>query len=173
MVGVILGIDPGLDGALFWYWLNQAGSYQYDYAQMPTVVNKTGRRAVNNDRLSELVDAMPIAHAFYEEVHAMPRDGAAQAFAFGDGFGAIKQALASAHIPRTTIPPQTWKKFVLIPDKSPKEYAQRRAAELIPAASRIFFAERLVRTTKQCIGIADAALLAYYGYNRCLMLKQL
>ena len=84
----VLGIDPGLSGACALYIPTTGALTVFD---MPTLALSRGGKAKREPdavELARLIDAAgPIAHAFVEQVGAMPGQGVSSVFAFGKVFG--------------------------------------------------------------------------------------
>jgi crossover junction endodeoxyribonuclease RuvC len=161
---LILGIDPGLSGALALYAPTR-GEYALTVTDMPVHVLKVNgkvRRRLDGHSLARC-DAILAAptHAILENVHSMPKQGIASAFSFGKVFGAIEQCLIDRNIPYTLVEPALWKRVLGVP--ADKDGARRRASQLMPRFANEWAAIRGVRNKDQAGGRAEAALLAYYG----------
>jgi crossover junction endodeoxyribonuclease RuvC len=104
MTSLVLGIDPGLSGALA-----LLGPNGLTVLDMPTHALTRGgkmKRDLDLIELSRLIDAAgPIAHAFVEQVGAMPGQGVSSVFAFGKVYGAALGILAAHFIPLTLVSP--------------------------------------------------------------------
>jgi len=151
---VILGVDPGVHGALAFFDVT-AG--HLDIIDMPSIAAGTkSKRIVDEAALvSCLDDTRPhIQHAFVERVGAMPHQGVTSCFSFGQSYGVVLGVLAALRVPFTTVRPHRWKAALLVP--AAKDGARARASQLMPAFSRLW---PLVKHD----GRAEAALIAYYG----------
>ena len=133
----IIGIDPGSSGAIA--MLDTSESVQY--WKMPDT---------EMDLWDCLVNQKPIAAAFIEKVHAMPRQGVSSTFKFGRNYGMLLMALTASGIPFTEVTPQTWQKSLNCMSKGDKNVTKRRAQQLFPQL-------------KVTHAIADALLIAEYG----------
>ena len=166
---IIIGIDPGLSGAIVCRHMNQDGTPGRAHIHdMPTVeVQRNGKnkREVNPAMLANLLRGKSASdmrlHAFVERVGAMPGQGVSSVFSFGRSVGVVEGVLAALDIPMTIVPPKTWQKSVNARDG--KDGNRLRAMELFPHDAAMF--ER-----KKDDGRADAALIAYYG---CTQLKEI
>ena len=131
---MILGIDPGLQGALMWLAEGIDGAYVDWCADMPThelVRNGKKKREIDIAGLLELLDGyLKPTHAFVENVGPMPGQGVSGVFAFGKCVGIIHCALHARGIPFTLIAPQVWKKALAVP--AAKDGARMRASQLLP-----------------------------------------
>jgi crossover junction endodeoxyribonuclease RuvC len=154
---IILGIDPGLSGALAFYDTVRG---DLEILDMPTLRVGTGsKRVVDEDILAREIDCRSsfIHHAFLEQVGTRPGEGAVGAFSFGMGFGILKGVLAANLIPRTLVRPQEWKKALRVPAE--KDGARARASQLLPA-----HAGKWVRVKDD--GRAEAAMICLWGASK-------
>jgi crossover junction endodeoxyribonuclease RuvC len=151
---VILAIDPGLSGTLVILELN--GTY-VDHLSMPSLKVGTKNR-VNGAATCAWIAKYPIAHVFLEQVHSMPRDGAAGAFSFGHSAGLIEGIITALALPLTLVPPQTWKKFHGLLGTE-KDAARSRAIQLFPGI-------RTLDSIGKGQALADALLLGRYGLTQ-------
>lgn len=142
----IMGIDPGVSGAVAFYFPDQrAGISAYD---VPIV-----GKEINASALHDLIHQYAPDLAVIEIVHSMPKQGVASSFNFGMSYGIAKGVVGSLHIPTINVAPTKWKKhFGLTADK---EQARALAISTWP------FSEHFRR--KKDNGRAEAALLALYG----------
>lgn len=149
----VLGIDPGLTGALA--LLNDEGAL-VGVHDIPTVDGQ-----IDGYQLKLTIAALAPDHVFVELLHAMPKNGSRAAFSQGDSWGAIRTAIQCARIPYTTVTPSKWKQRLGITrgatDKERKEISRRRAIELYPGLG---FFDR-----KKDHNRAEAALIATYGHK--------
>ena len=154
----ILGIDPGLYGALAFVEM-VAGTPRCQIVDMPTtptLVNGVLRNRMNKAALDELFSLKQhtIRCVVIEDVHALPKDGPVQAFTFGYGLGLIHMACQVYDLSVVNAPPHTWKaKYGLTSDKD-----KSRAM-----ASRFFPHNAGMWTRKKDDGRAEAALLGLLG----------
>lgn len=154
---IILGIDPGLGGALC--FLNPETSF-LTVLDMPTLVKATNgknRRSLDHYELARLVDShAKIDCAYVERVGAMPHDGSVQAFAFGKTYGAIIGVLAAYFIPIFEVSPVTWKRAMNIKAGADKDESRAAAKQNFPAHSESF-------VLRKHDGRAEASLIALWG----------
>jgi crossover junction endodeoxyribonuclease RuvC len=152
---VILGIDPGLSGALALFTPTTGALTVFDVPTFTLGRNGKSKREVDTVELARLIDAAgPIAHAFVEQVGAMPGQGVSSVFAFGKVYGLLLGVLAANFIPHSLVPPQRWKRALSVPAE--KDGARARASQLMPAHAGLW-----CRVKDD--GRAEAALIAYYG----------
>ena len=128
----IIGIDPGLEGAIA--VLDFDGEL-HDVCDMPT--HRTGTRA--NGKSKNQVDEAALVELFtnwsrdddlvcgIERVQSAPGGGATSMFTFGEGFGLVKGVLAGMRIPCKPITPAKWKLHFGIGRDKGKSIALARA----------------------------------------------
>ena len=154
----ILGIDPGLDGAIA--ILTEAGEL-VGIHDMPTLEDGAkGRRAVNPALFASIIYASNATLAFCELVGPRPTDSTTGAFGFGRSRGIIEGVLAAAGIPLTMIAPPVWKRAANIaPGKENKDSARSVAISLWPSQAVLF--------ARKCdCDRAEAALIGIAGSMR-------
>lgn len=161
---VILGIDPGLSGALAFYY-PETGAL--DVIDMPTIKSggAKGKNEVDRTALALLIDSSSasIAHCFLEKVGVRPGEGAGGAFSFGTGYGMLLGILAANFVPLTLTTPAVWKKAMGC--TGDKEQSRARASDILPRHASKW-------PLKKHDGRAEAAVLAVYG-ARQLAIKTL
>lgn len=153
----VLGIDPGLDGALV-SWDGE----ELSILEVPTM-HSTGRgREVDWNALYQewRVQFWYTDHVFLEKIHSRPGEGVSSAFKFGMVYGGLKGIIAALELPLTPVPPNVWKKYYGI--QASKKGAVLRASQLFPAYASEFRGPR--GGIKD--GIAEAALIARYGFEK-------
>jgi crossover junction endodeoxyribonuclease RuvC len=171
--GVVLGIDPGLDGALA---ILSADGKLLDVRPMPTrtLTKADGgkKRLVCEEGLAAYVRKWQPTVAWIEDVYSSSQMGVVGAFTFGEGKGTLRGVLGALGVPRRFVSPMTWKARlgVLVPrtpllpgmtkkahkaahKKALKDAAIAKAAKLFPRHAR--------QLTKD--GPAEAALIGAYG----------
>ena len=160
MKPVILGIDPGLHGALAFVEL-VGGTPRVEVFDMPTTTKKVGtihRSRIAKDALTELIASRihTLRCVVIEDVHALPKDGPVQAFTFGYGLGLLHGICQVYDLSVVNVPPQVWKsKYGLNSDKH-----KSRAV-----ASRFFPHNASVWNRAKDDGRAEAALLGLLGFT--------
>lgn len=155
---LFVGIDPGLSGALAF-----RSDEEMDVLSMPTLtITKTKgvRRVLDLTALANIIDDKTKNAArvsvFIERVSAMPKQGVASMFSFGESYGAIKGIVAANFLPMTLVTPVTWKAKLKVSRN--KDDARYRASQLMPR-----FAHLWARRSDD--GMAEAALIAFYGQH--------
>jgi len=152
---MIVGIDPGLSGALF--FIDPARPSTGEAVDLPVHLLMRGgkkKREVDVSGLIEILAGRRLEHVFLEQVSAMPGQGVSSVFAFGKTYGVILGVVAAHAIPLTLVAPAVWKRALGVPKA--KDGARARASQLLPEAAAQW---RL----KKHDGRAEAALIALYG----------
>jgi crossover junction endodeoxyribonuclease RuvC len=145
---MIIGIDPGLSGAIA--WVSEDG-HLIRVADMPTV-EVNGKKKVSPQMLVSMLEEHDdlIRLAAIEEVGAMPGQGVTSMFNFGYSAGILAGVCAGLRIPMAFFRPAVWKRQAAVPaDKG----AARATAQHLWPGSRAF--DRVKDD-----GRAEASLLA-------------
>jgi crossover junction endodeoxyribonuclease RuvC len=150
----ILGVDPGIHGALALVEVNGDACHIVDAIDIPTIGSKAKER-VNVHAIQEWVLQHGPHRAFIERGQAMPRQGASSGYKFGRSVGALEAVIALCVIPLEIVEPSVWKRTLRLKGKD-KELSRQRALELFPRAQHLL-------TRRKDHQRAEAMLLAYYG----------
>ena len=154
----LVGIDPGLGGALFFLDPNHPSTGEaIDLPIHLLLRSGKKKRELDITGLIGILTTHRLIHAFVEQVGAMPGQGVSSVFAFGKCYGAILGVLASRSVPLSLVSPVSWKRALGVPKA--KDGARARASQLLPEAA---YQWRL----KKHDGRAEAALLALYGVRQ-------
>ena len=150
----IIGIDPGLSGAIAILENNKVLSL-FDVPVMSE--GKKNKRQLNSAQLVSLlkenISSDEEVAVVVEQVNAMPGQGVTSMFNFGQTFGAIKGVCAALALPIFFVRPSKWKKhFELI--NSSKDSSRTKAIEMYPKLSN--------QLTKKDVNKSDAILIARY-----------
>jgi crossover junction endodeoxyribonuclease RuvC len=151
---IILGIDPGLSGAMAFL---DTGTGMIAVEDMPTVEVKRNnklKREVSPQLVAAIIIKRHVGAAYLEKVNAMAGQGVSSVFSFGRSAGIMEGVLAAFDIPTTLVTPQTWQKAMGVRDG--KDGSRERAMQLFPASAELF-------QRKKDDGRSDAALIAKYG----------
>ena len=151
---IILGIDPGLSGALAFYDTVEQSVEVIDMPVLELVRNGKKKREVSAQSLANHIAGRKISGAFLERVNAMTGQGVTSVFSFGRSLGIVEGILAAYDIPTTLVTPQAWQKAVN--QRAGKDGSRERAMQLFPAQVELF-------QRKKDDGRSDASLIAYYG----------
>jgi hypothetical protein len=141
-----IGIDPGKHGAV---------AVMYSDGSI-TVMPMHDRTMIT---VMRTLSGIP-CRCCLEKVHAMPKQGVASTFTFGEGYGYVKGVLESFNISYQEIPPERWKKeFGLNTDK-------KKSIEVC----RQLFPDVDLRPTERCRtdndGMAEAVLMVEYARRK-------
>jgi crossover junction endodeoxyribonuclease RuvC len=156
---MILGIDPGLDGALV--LLADDGEAIHMVHDMPTATSGQGKRAVSGALLADVIrEALAASQgerleAVVEQVGARPGQGVTSMFSFGQGFGTLLGVLAALGVRHRLVTPASWKRQAKLTGQD-KDAARALALKLWPERSSDF-------QRKADVGRADAALIGFFG----------
>ena len=155
---VVLGIDPGLTGALA--VLDSDGKLEvWDIPTHEIEVGKKRKKTINLqylDRIFADIRSMALI-AYIERVGARPKQGVTSCFNFGVVYGALKMGLAAHNFSVNTVEAREWCKVLRVPRG--KDGSLLRASELMPSCAEHW-------PLKKHHNRADAALIAYYGLQR-------
>jgi hypothetical protein len=146
-MSVVMGIDPGVSGAVAFYHIAAPSRIAVD--DVPLVGGE-----INTAELARLIRIHRPSIAVIEKVSAMPGQGVVSMFNFGRSYGDVRGVIGALDIPLHFVTPQKWKKhFGLTSDK---EQCRLRAIRIFPHAAESF-------KLKKHDGRAEAALIALYG----------
>ena len=99
----ILGIDPGVSGALAVY-----------YPDHPMIIAihdmPVDGKAVDGYELAKIIRQYNPEVAFIEAVHSFSGQGVSSSFNFGCSYGVARGVVAACGIPTTLVSPQKWKR---------------------------------------------------------------
>ena len=156
----IIGIDPGLSGAIAVLEEKKI----LGIFDMPVMAEgKKNKRQLNSAQLvniiKEYIEKDIEITVVVEQVNAMPGQGVTSMFNFGQTFGAIKGVCAALNLPIFFVRPSKWKKhFELI--NSSKDASRTKVIEMYPS-----IANQLKK--KKDLNKSDAILIArYYSETR-------
>ena len=156
----IIGIDPGLSGAIAILENNRV----LKIFDMPVMSEgKKNKRQLNSAQLvkllSDYISDKDEVSVVVEQVNAMPGQGVTSMFNFGQTFGAIKGICAALKLPIFFVRPSKWKKhFELI--NSSKDASRTKVIEMYPTLS-----DELSK--KKDVNKSDAILIArFYSDTR-------
>jgi crossover junction endodeoxyribonuclease RuvC len=155
---IIIGIDPGLDGALA---VLTHGGELIEIHDMPTLLDGAkGRRAVNPALFASIIYSTQATRAYCELIGPRPTDGTTGAFGFGRTRGIIEGVLAAAGVPLAMIAPPSWKRVAgIAPGKENKDSARSVAISRWPSQAALF--------ARKCdCDRAEAALIGVAGLMR-------
>jgi len=167
MLTRVVGIDPGLDGALAVLDLHQGGAVLHVTRVTPTptltvTVRKRRRREYDIPGMWRLVidaiapAAVRIAVVAVEHQGPRPKEGVVSSFRTGLGFGLWRGLIVAAQLPLAIVTPQAWRReYGLL--GAGKHASIRCAVERFPT-----YPSTLTRHD----GAADAILIAGFAARR-------
>ena len=151
----IIGIDPGLSGAIAILENNKV----LEIFDIPVMSEgKKNKKQLNSallvSLLRENIHNNEEVAVVVEQVNAMPGQGVTSMFNFGQTFGAIKGICAALDLPIFFVRPSKWKKhFELI--NSSKDSSRTKVIEMYPKLSN-----QLAK--KKDVNKSDAILIARF-----------
>ena len=157
---IIIGIDPGISGAICFFQDGQIS----EIVEMPVMADgKKNKRQINGpqiyNEISKRINKVPKKDVIVviEQVSAMPGQGVTSMFNFGQSFGVLKGICSAMQLSMHFVRPAKWKKyFGLI--KTEKDASRTKVIEIFP-----YISSQLSR--KKDGNKADAALIASYFYE--------
>ena len=157
---LIIGIDPGISGAICFFEDGQVK----EIIEMPVMADgKKNKRQINGPQVyNEILKKINKFQkkdiiVVIEQVSAMPGQGVTSMFNFGQSFGVLKGICSAMQLSMFFIRPTKWKKyFGLI--KTEKDASRTKVIEIFP-----YISSELSR--KKDSNKADAVLIASFFYN--------
>ena len=156
----IIGIDPGISGAICFF---ENGKI-IEIIDMPIMNDgKKNKKQVNGaqiyNEIHEQIKNIPKheINVVLEQVSAMPGQGVTSMFNFGQSFGVIKGICAAMRLPLHFVRPAKWKKYFNLLN-SEKQASRTKAIEIFPEISNKL-------SKKKDINKADAILIASFFNN--------
>ena len=154
----ILGIDPGLSGAIAILEKKKV----LNLFDMPVMAEgKKNKKQLNSAQLVNIIRENSIGDeeiaVVVEQVNAMPGQGVTSMFNFGQTFGAIKGVCAALNLPIFFVRPSKWKKYFELINSS-KDSSRTKVIEMYPSLS-----SQLAK--KKDVNKSDAVLIARYYYD--------
>lgn len=171
MPKIVIGIDPGLTGAVARLGCTHLNCTGPDYEVWDAPTAKDGKHTVllPVEMRKILLEAALGIHTpnlehdllvaldcivFIEKVHSMPKQGVASSFNFGQGYGLWLGIIVGLGLRHEQVTPQRWQKEMLAGMQGGKDASIIRAQELFPDAPL---------SRKKDHGRADALLIAEHG----------
>ena len=149
---VMLGIDPGLSGALAFYYPAENTVTAFD---MPRVQDE-----VDAHTLARVIAEQSPTAVIIERVGPMPRDGVRQAWRFSAANSVAKTVCALMNVPASFVSASVWKKELQLPGgPAGKEKSRLKALQMFPKSADLF-------ARKKDSGRAEAALIAYWAAGK-------
>ena len=157
---LIIGIDPGISGSICFLDNGKI----IDVIEMPIMTDgKKNKKQVNGSQVyNEVTKRIKQfeknqIRVVIEQVSAMPGQGVASMFNFGQSFGILKGICTAMQLPMYFVRPAKWKKYFNLLN-SEKDASRTRAIEIFP-----YFSSQLSR--KKDSNKADAILIASFYHE--------
>lgn len=152
----VLGIDPGLSGAVALYLVEDDQMFVGDVPVHELRRNGKLRREVDVHGLANMLAecAKHRPTVWIEHVSSMPGEGAVGAFTFGKVVGLLTGICVANQLVVERVTPSVWKRAMVVP--ADKDATRARASQLLPQHSHIW-------PLKKHDGRAEGALIALYG----------
>lgn len=151
---IVVGIDPGLKGAIAFLKGKKARVHI-----MPTLKMTKSKLTIDENRVRDMLEKYKVGHVFIEKAQAMPKQGGVSMFNYGTGWGILRGICVGLHLPYTLLHPRTWKKVMCHDMPKSKEASIIAAKRLWPNISLL----PTPRSKKDSDGMADALCMAEYG----------
>ena len=157
---LIIGVDPGISGAICFFEDGQVK----EIIDMPVMADgKKNKRQINgpqtyneiSSRISKFQKKDIIV--VIEQVSAMPGQGVTSMFNFGQSFGVLKGICSAMQLSMYFVRPAKWKKYFNLIN-SQKDASRTKAIEIFP-----YFSSQLSK--KKDSNKADAILIASFYYE--------
>ena len=164
----IMGIDPGLSGALA-VIDTETGEVFVDDMPVIEVLRKRVRskrtkkmrdkvrRAVCGKRVADWVEEFKPDVAIVEKVGSRPGEGVVSVFTFGESYGKVCGAVEAMNVQLLSVTPAVWKRHTGLLGTD-KKASIRAACRMFPKVR-----DRLSRVKDN--GRAEALLIAAYGHK--------
>ena len=156
----IIGIDPGLNGAIAVLKNNKV----LNIFEIPVMSEgKKNKRQINGpqiyNEISRRIEGLQKKNiaVVIEQVSAMPGQGVTSMFNFGQSFGILKGICSAMNLSVYYVRPAKWKKYFNLIN-SEKDASRTRAIEIFP-----YFSSQLSK--KKDNNKADAILIASFFYE--------
>lgn len=165
---IIGGVDPGINGGISFF---NSDTHELIALACPIITTVKIKNKINNkflptkiktknkeydiSKISELFIIHKPDICFIESIHSMPGQGVHSTFFFGKGYGILLGIIGALQIKRIDVTPQKWKKHFSLINKD-KSQSILKASEYFPKYVNCW-------KLKKHDGIAESALIAYYG----------
>lgn len=152
----ILGLDPGKSGAWALYNLTtnsvRVGAFnpKNEYLELHSLIDTIKKELECYSRNDFLV--------VIEKVHSMPKQGVKSMFSFGTSYGILIGFCQALVLPHVFVPPQIWKREILMGTLKDKEASVAYSKRMYPELVKLFEASRRPHD-----GIADAVCIMSWG----------
>jgi Holliday junction resolvasome RuvABC endonuclease subunit len=169
---LIIGVDPGVGGALAAVSLHQ--SRLIGALNMPVIRYETQTRvAVDPRAVAAWIETLPAMpdHVVVEHQQPFGKEGRTTTFILGAMFGAVVSVLSGYGWPISFTVPTSWKRAAGLTNR-PKPDALQIARQRFGICPELAITRGEVNQ-EQAIARADAALVAWFGLPKQLRVDQL
>ena len=160
----IIGIDPGLSGAIAILENNKVLNI-FDIPVMSE--GKKNKRQLNSallvNLIKENINKEEEVAVIVEQVNAMPGQGVTSMFNFGQTFGALKGICAALELPIFFVRPSKWKKYFELINSS-KDASRTKVIEMYPKLSSQL-------SKKKDVNKSDAILIARFNRRKLNLIR--
>jgi Holliday junction resolvasome RuvABC endonuclease subunit len=156
----VVGIDPGLSGALALLEVANGDTTLVDVIDVP-VVGSGAKQSVDVIGLQEWLQRHGPRCAYLERAQVMPKQGSSSGFKYGRVVGALEAVLAISAIAITMVEPSKWKRHFHL-QGADKEGARGLVIRLFPGRHHFF-------ARKKDHNRAEAVLIGLYGLQTSLL----
>jgi crossover junction endodeoxyribonuclease RuvC len=158
----IIGIDPGLSGALALLETTNGDTTLIDVIDVP-VAGSGAKQSLDAILMQTWLLQHELRCAYLERAQVLPKQGSSSGFKYGRVVGAIEATLAICAVPMVIVEPSRWKRHFHL-QGADKEGARQLAIRLFPREHR-FFARRKDHNH------AEAVLIGLFGIQSTLQIK--
>lgn len=151
---MICGIDPGLNGGIA--FISKKDVYAVRIPLYKIKIGGKVRSFLDLPNILDLIDEHKTDRIYIEKQQAMPSQGVSSTFKTGFNYGIYIGSFVALGYDYIEVTPRQWKKDLEVP--ADKELSMQRASELMPEASGQW-------PFKAYDGVAEAAMIAYWGLN--------
>jgi len=164
MTTYIMGIDPGISGAIALYDPQTRELIVHDIPTVAASRGAGGAKDIDGYALGMLIDSLKphINRCIIEKVGGIGKQSAAKSFQFGLNTGVIHGIIYSNLIPLSFVTPQVWKAYFnlkrkpAMSDSAYKSLSRSKASALLSQHAHYW-------AMAKHDGRAEAALIALYG----------
>ncbi len=161
---IVLGIDPGLRGAIA-----RIEGDDVRVRDLPTKQLDSGKTAVHPEELASLLglwsqsSRLKDSVAFVEWAQASSQMGVSSAFRYGEGFGLVRGVLAQLCVPTVLVTAAKWKRHMGLTRKGEGNFSPSDKTPALLKALALYPHMRSQVYLGKHEGRAEAVLIAHYG----------
>jgi crossover junction endodeoxyribonuclease RuvC len=153
-MSLILGVDPGIHGALALVDINDSTVPQLVAVLDVPVIGTGAKERINTMLVRDWLAQHQPDHALIERAGSMPKQGVASTFKYARAVGSLETVVACLDIPYTIIEPGAWKRFHHLIGTD-KEASRQRVLQLFPG-SHTWFSRKMDHQRAEAVLIALA-----------------